>query len=149
MADLEFMASVVIDKRLPTVTSGNYVVSFASSTNDPYVTAPRLAVSIAGSGTASVDGVNASTIAVGTTAAELFCAYPFGTATDLRWVMLKENSGNTNASVVVRASTNNVQVFKIGAAGVAMFQAIESLQMSAIALSTGATGVLQVLTIGE
>lgn len=152
MSDFEYSVRVGVNKELPAITSGPYVVTLCSETS-ANVTPPRLQFSVASFGTSTVDGVFADCRTLGTAITTLFTGTAFGTAVTNKYCLFRETSGGTAASLSVWASdTNAMSVTKFAVLSgndCTLLKVDPSITYQARAVSTGSTGQLSITLIGD
>lgn len=150
MSEFSYSVRVTVDKELPAVSAGDYDVDFCSS-NAGSQTPPKLQISLAAFGTNAVDGVIAECYTVGTNAVTLLSTSPFDTASQ-QHVYLRESSGHTAADItIIYPFDGQTPVARMLADDVAFYRlpATMSYNVQALAVSTAATGTIQVLCIGD
>lgn len=151
MSDFTYSVRIGVDKELPAVASGDYSVDFCSSSAASQ-TPPKLQISLATFGTATIEAVVAECYTVGTNDVTVLGASPFSTAT-ASWVYLRESSGHTAADLelVLDVTGTNVPFGRLPAGGVAFLHrnSSASTPIQAVAASSSATGQVQVVCMGE
>jgi hypothetical protein len=153
MSEYSYSLRVNVNKALPPVSSGNYVVDFCSSSDASQVP-PTVALSLASFGTADIVGVAAECVNVtGTSQVTILGASKFGTSATQQLVFLQENSGHTAASIRITAddsaATSTTSMLLLKANDPAFFRCAPGIGYTARAVTTATTGTLQVTVMGD
>lgn len=150
MSEFTFSVRIGVDKELPPVSSGDYDVDFCSSSAGSQ-TPPKLQISLAAFGTATVEGVIAECYTVGTNAVTLVAVSPFDTAAQ-QYLYLRESSGHTAADIkIIMPFDGQTPIARMTDGDVSFYRLPETMTyaVQAVSVSTASTGSVQVVCIGD